>query len=353
MSRRIASIVVTCCLSLACTPPAQRRTRALELADLAVAAGDSARAEAELRRFLAYAPRDVPVATRLASLLDRRGRSREAAQLFTSLPDDVVMDAASREVLAAVLIHDRQLRRGAEVLAALEAEGVAEAEIVDELVRALARRGGNPAAERAMPARWRHRLVEMLVAAGSTDPAAAAVLRLAADDPHRERLRDAVLERVLTAGSVELLRRHPGLLEGAQTPAVLLASHQMLVADSRWGAAQEIEKRFLDRYGDHPQRCDILLAMTRRLLVTGTPEAALERADEALRLDPRRSDVLVAKALALRLMDRDRDARAVLEMVLDVDPDNPTARRLVDGDSATSRERVQLLLTTDLATPGP
>jgi len=67
----------------------------------------------------------------------------------------------------------------------------------------------------------------------------------------------------------------------------------------------------------------------------GRPEEALRALDRAVELDPKRADLRVARARALRATDRQREAKREFQRVLDLDPTSAEARgglRLLHGE---------------------
>jgi tetratricopeptide (TPR) repeat protein len=341
------------CIATACSSPEQRRQLALQEADTAVAAGDLDRAVAALREHLRFAPNDLTVRTRLALLLEQQSRSCQALELLTSLPDHVALDLPARQALGRLLLGCRCFERCALVLVALEREAALAPEVKQELLREVARDKHGSAQEvaRLVPAAWVRQLVLLCLSSGQLGEAIACLAQLPSDDPDRVDLTGQVLRHAYENDLLGKIEHKPELLEPGETPWQLLAHHQLLLRRNQWAPAIAIEQTFAERYPDHPQRYEILLAMARRAVRTGRYTLGLERADEAIRLNPDRTDALVVKGRALQSLGRNRQARLIFEQVLDTQPDHPVALRMV-ADERSEPSSIDLHLTATRTTSG-
>jgi tetratricopeptide (TPR) repeat protein len=330
---------------VACSSPEQRREQALHAAEQAIATGDLGQAETRLREHLRYAPGDMAVRTRLAQLLEQQSRCREALPLLSSLPAGVEPDLAARQTLGQLLLSCRRFTRCAPVLVALEAEGALQPGRKQELLRAVARDSSAPEVARLVPAAWSHELVLLCLQAGRLDEAINCIDQLAPDDPERIGLTDQVLRHAVQNNQLGSLEHSPELYQQGATPWQLLAHHRVLLKRDRWTSAIAVEQAFVKRYPDHPQRYEILLAMARRAVSTGHYLVGLERADEAIQLDPGRSAALVVKGRALQGLGRDQEARQAFELVLDLQPDHPVAQRMLEERAGNSTVDLQFTAT--------
>jgi tetratricopeptide (TPR) repeat protein len=339
------------CMAAACSSPEQRREQALREAEQAVAIGELGQAETGLREHLRYAPGDITVRTRLAQLLEQQGRSCEALPLLGSLPAGVEPDLPARQALGQLLLSCRRFTRCAPVLVALEAEGALQPGRKEELLRAVARDRSAPEVARLVPASWSHELVLLCLQAGKLEEAIGCIEQLPIDDPERIGLTDQVLRHAVQNNQLKPLEHSPELYQQGATPWQLLAHHRVLLKRDQWTSAIAIEQAFVERYPEHPQRYEILLAMARRAVATGHYLIGLERADEAIQLDPGRCAALVVKGRALQGIGRDQEARQVFELVLDLQSDHPVAQRMLE--EKTDGSTIDLHLTaTRAATSG-
>lgn len=313
----------------ACASPTARQAAALESADAALAAGDPERAAQVLKAAHGYDPRDLRIVTRWAAILVDQGAGHHAVEVLAAVPGDVTLDLPARQVLARALIAAGWLERAIPVLAALERQGEADPPVLAAWFERAARSTFEPGP--SLPVAWLPRLINGMVQAERLAAAAAALARLPADHPAHPELVDALLARAVARDERQVLTDLLAGYEGPETAWSLLARHRLLTARGAAGEAAEIEKRFLDRFPDHPWRYDILLARARRAVRQGQPAAGLAHAEEAVALDPLRPEAFVERGLALHALGDLVAAEAAFELALGLDPTNAIASRQLTG----------------------
>ncbi|MEM9593138.1 MAG: tetratricopeptide repeat protein [Acidobacteriota bacterium] len=340
-----AVLLTAALLTCGCASPEARRQGAFARADAALAAGDANRAAAILGAQLAYDPRDVSTAGRLAALWLDEGRPLDAVAALEAVPADTDPGPEVRALMARARLGAGQGKRAAALFAQLDGRFGVEPQELDRLLELLACRPETWPPK--PPATWTRRLLDHQLRAGCLDAAVELWRRgLPADAPPSggpapEALLDRLLRRLVLAGEVELLLRLPERGAPPETPWKLLARHHLLLQRGAEGEAKRVEDRFLDRFPDHPQRFRVLLVSARREIRAGRFGAGLERAQEAAALEPSRVGPLIEQALALDGLGRPREADRVLEQALALEPNSPALQRLTDprrkGGSAAGR----------------
>ncbi len=343
--RQWATVTILVVVVCGCPSPASRRRAALARVDLVLATGDLDRAESELREYLRFAPRDVAARTRLAALLESRGRASEALGELESLPDSVALDLAARQLLGRLLLARGDLLRCAPVLVGLEFDLALDDELRQRLLTAAATSSCPATVARLVPANWQRQLVRRCLASDHFEQAIVCLGMLPVDDPQRPELIDEVVSTALERDELALLRQHGELLDPADSPAKLVARHRLLLVNARWAEAAAVEQLFLERYPDRPERCGILLSMARRLVRSGRSEEGLEVANEALLLNPMLVDAMSEKGRALVALGREDEAKRVYETILELRPNDPVARRILEPPENESSGSLELRLS--------
>jgi tetratricopeptide (TPR) repeat protein len=266
----------------------------------------------------------------------------------------VVLDLPARQALGRLLLDCRCFERCALVLAGLEREGALAPELKLELLREVARDEHSSALDvaRLVPIAWVCQLVPLCLSSGQLSEAVACLELLREDDPARAGLTDQVLRHAVENDLLGKIEHRPELFQSGETPWQLLVHHRLLLRRNQWAPAVAIEQTFVERYPDHPQRYEILLAMARRAVRTGHHQVGLSRADEAIQLHPDRTEAMVVKGRALQGLGRHRQARLVFEQVLDVQPDHPVALRIMAADDQSEPSSIDLRLTATRTTTG-
>lgn len=320
------SIVLTC---LACADHEGQRRARLARAEAAELAGDLDGAVQALEQGLAADPRDRVLRLALAEHWMRRGRPGSARSVLEGMPSDVSPDEGHLRLLAQLALVDAPLVAAIRALARLDERGDLEPEARDALLDRWITAGAKPSLLARLPARLRVRAVERILevdASARRAPEAWAVL--VAGEPEGERLLDALLARALRSHAQPAWEPFEERLRAASTPRSLLMVHRVLIERGDWAEAEQVERTFLRRHGDHPERYTLVLTRARRESRSGSAEEGLRLAREAGRLRPDRADALVEETIALRALGRTEDARRALHEALLVEPDDPLARRL-------------------------
>jgi hypothetical protein len=189
-------------LVLACSSPDLRREQAIERAAKSIGTGDMVTAETEIAAYLSFAPNDIEARVRLAQVMASQGLQVEALSLVTDLPPGLSLDVHGRSLLGRLLVDDRQLRRCAPILVALEHDGVLEPDLKRSFLEAVARR--DPAdLLSSLPGSWLRDLVPHCLRFGNLDHAIECLARVPVDDPLREAVVDSVLANALERGQLD------------------------------------------------------------------------------------------------------------------------------------------------------
>lgn len=80
----------------------------------------------------------------------------------------------------------------------------------------------------------------------------------------------------------------------------------------------------------------------------GRPSEALQALDRAVELDPKRSDIHLARARALRVLDSQNEARLEFNRTLDLDPTNAEGRAGLTSLRGELRHELRMGVNTDL-----
>lgn len=324
--------------TLGCTSGEQRRRSVLEAADALLARGDRTGAVTALEGLLVRDPRDVAAVVRLAELDLEAGRYGRALDRLRSLPGDVPRPAAYFEALREAQVYAGPLEPA---LSLLLASADRPEEIEPDLVTTLIDRSIDQPWRNlpALPQAWRVRRAERLMHAGHLDEAREEMRRLPAD-AESARLLEVLIQAAMERDALAFLRATEELNREPATPWKLLARHRLLMERGDEGEAAQLEQRFLRRFPGHPRRYDVLVSRARRENRSGSPEAALRLADEALRLRPSKVEPLMEKSLALRELGRGAESEAALELVLALEPGNRLATLLLErGDEKRRLDR--------------
>lgn len=351
------ALTLLACVWISCTSADERRARTVELADELLARGDRAAAVAALESFLDYDPRDLAVTVRLAQLDletsdagDASGALRALARL-ESLPAGALAGGGTEDyfdTLVRARVYAGRIEQALPMLIARPETAQAHPELWQALIYRSAQLPQLVLPD--LPARWRARRVDQLIQTGRLGPALdqwRLLPKVEEDEENREdtATRAQLLERILQASwarnELDHLRNSEGMAEEVTaeppTPWKLLVRHRLLLDRHEEGEAAEVERRFLRRYPGHPQRFEVLMSLLRRENRRGHPDEALRLADEAVSLRPSDVGPMFEKALALRRLGRDDQARAQLELVLAQEPHHEAARLLLHRDDETRR----------------
>jgi len=343
----VVALLMIIIVPVACTPAGRRRQQVIQRSDRFVAAGDLERAERTLTQYLRFAPKDVVVTTRLAKLLEQEGRHAVAAHLLSSLPDQVQLDVSARLVLGRSLLRCHSLDRCVPMLVALHREGALPPELAEEVVSTLATSSSLETLAPKLPADWLRRMVERCLQADAVRNALLAFRALPAADPHATVLCDMILRHALERNQFAAVAASPELFVDGTRLWQLLAEHRLYLTTRQWELASRIGEELLERFPETPFRYDILLGMARTAVQTGDYEAGISLADDAIRLNPGRTEALIEKGRALQGLGKVAEAQQIFAMVLDLDPDHPIGRRFKEAQAAPS---VELHLSTKGAT---
>ncbi len=323
MRWRRGAWLVPALFCIACVSPEVRQQRSLAAAEEALRTGQTDRAASLLAGSLSFDPRDVEARQRLAALELERGLPVEAYRVLRGLPGDVVPGDDFRRLQAEVLMAIGDWARALPLVSALDQQGVAEAELVDEMLRGVAR--WNHGVD--LPQPWLGRLFEILVEERSLIAALATVERL--EEPARSRALDTWYREAVDCACVLELDL-PELEDEPLTPWKLLIHHRRLVARGAGGKAAEVERDFLGRFPEHPERFRFLLSRARRQNRLGHHEEGLAAALEAASLEPERAGPQVEKGLALAALGRREEALLAFELALAIDPSHRVAQRFFE-----------------------
>ena len=319
-------------LFTACSSPAERRERVFAQVATALDSGDPGRALAILEATLAHDPRDAAIRAQMAEIKLDLGQAASALQTLEALPGDVIAQPEYTRLLARAMVAGRRPWQALPLVLALERQGKAEPELVNKLLRQLARSGE---VEVDLPPTWRRRLFRRELAENRTAVALGSWRRLPEEDPQRAEFFDLLLEKALRQENDTLLVDLPELRELPASPFKLLARHRLAVIRGTVGAVAQIEEEFLEHFPDHPERYSMLLGTARRKVRGGQPAAGLELARSAAALAPERPEPLVEQGLALSILERPKEARQVFELVLAISPHNPVARQFLAKKQGT------------------
>ncbi|MCP4896177.1 MAG: tetratricopeptide repeat protein [bacterium] len=331
----VAAVLVGCLF--ACGSPEVRKEAAVEKAAEAIRIGDLVSAEAEIKAYLQFAPRDIDARTRLAKLLSDQGLNHEALRLITTLPAGTELDESSRLLLGRLLLSDNQLRRCGPLLVALERDAALEPGLKAGFLEAVA--NYDPVMFiPSLPASWLKALIPLYLQNGCLSRSIVCLADVPIDDPGREALIDAILAHAMEHGELQEAKR-AGLIDTADTPRKLIVNHRLLLLNNQWELAAEVERQFIRTFSAHPLRYEILLAMAQRAIHSGHHEEGLDIANQAVELHPNSSKALLQKARALESLNRRDEALHTFQMILDLEPGHPIASREVHREQLGEKER--------------
>jgi tetratricopeptide (TPR) repeat protein len=205
---------------------------------------------------------------------------------------------------------------------------------IQEQIERLARTGARP---RRLAAAWND-LARLQWESGEYEPSLASLRRaLNENAEHPERLLSLAralvqLKRDDEAGRAfgELLKRWP------RSARILVEAASLEVRRERYEQAQALLLRALDR---NRRDGSALTGLSTVSLAQGRAEAALDYAQRAIAVQPRRPEPYRNAALALMRLNRTDDARDWLARGLDANPHHPELRRLADSLKAGPRSR--------------
>ncbi|WP_237216763.1 glycosyltransferase, partial [Falsiroseomonas oryziterrae] len=135
-------------------------------------------------------------------------------------------------------------------------------------------------------------------------------------------------------------------MDGAETPAAILARADRLRDGGDWTAAEPHYRAYLALRPDHAA---IHVQLGHAVKAGGDAEAALVHYRRAATLDPADPDPLLQEGHALRLLGRGAEAAQLFSRALALDPASPQARRGI----ALSRHRLEPPSDAPLAPPHP
>lgn len=320
---RLSSVLLVSLLWGACVSPTERRSHTLQAAEQAVRSGRSDRAVALLENILSFDPRDLEARRRMVALeLDRNNHGR-AYLALQGLPGDVEPDRAFRQLEARVLVAIGDWSRALPLMIALDQQGAADLELIEDLLQGLS--GWDPGVE--LPTDWSRQLFAIQLAGDQLSEAARTARRL--PEPARLQALDALFEAVYFC-DCSLGDDLPELEEEPTSAWKMLIRHRWLLARGAGGRAAALERDFLARFSDHPERFPIVLSKARREIRQGNPAMGLESARQAAALEPTRVEPVVEKGLALIALDRRPEAIEAFDLALAIDPANPVGRRFVE-----------------------
>ena len=315
--------ILTAVFCFACVSPEERQQRSLAAVEEALRVGQMDRAASLLESSLSFDPRDVDARRRLAALELERNRPGQAHRVLSGLPGDVESDDEYRRLEAEVLVAIRDWHRALPLISALDRQGAVDEELVDEMLTGVGR--WNPEVD--LPQRWLGRLFEIQVEDRSLINALATAKRL--EGPARSRALDLWYREAVDCTCVLELDL-PELEAEPITPWKLLVRHRRLLARGAGGKAAEVERRFLARFPEHPERFRFLLSRARRQNRLGNHEEGLAVALEAASLEPERVGPQVERGLALAALGRRDEALLAFELALAIDPSHRVAQRFFD-----------------------
>lgn len=307
------------------------RDQALARAEQALAAGDTAGAQAILRRVLAYDPRDTEARLALAETLTRRGDDRQVLRLISELPADTSLSPELLHARARALLAIGDQRRALPDLIELERLGLTKPSEISALVDQLLLRDIRPRLLDRLPTAWMRPLAEALVDHQRYGEAVDALRRLPTEDRGRQRIAERLMEIALAGSQAALTALEP-LLDGVDGDAASLLRYRQHLRQGRRVAARAEEERFLSLFPDSPLRVEIVLKRARQALWRGDLEAALDLADEATALTEEPGDAVVLKGLALRGLGRTDESNRLFSLVLAFDPTHRIAREALESE---------------------
>ena len=318
----------------ACTSVDERRRSVIARAEQLLALGEVERAVTVLEAFRDFDPRDVETTLRLAEIrLDQR-RACDALGLLDALAPDAGSSVPSHRAddrrtvaLARALAGCGSWQRAAPVLVALHRRGTVPEDALETWLSTQAAAGGF-AAPVELPVAWRVRLTEKLIRHRQLEPAIESRRMLPPGHPEGRVLLEKILQAAVNGARIEVLRTLEEKDAPPETPWKLLARHRLLTEAGLEDEAALLERRFSERFPDHPRRFDMLLSLARREMRSGRPEEGLELARRASALRPTRIEPLLEQALALDSLGRRREARRALAAVLGMQPGHAAALQL-------------------------
>ncbi|HEV8266908.1 MAG TPA: tetratricopeptide repeat protein, partial [Thermoanaerobaculia bacterium] len=228
MRRSLFAPLLALAVATGCASPSERRREAFAQSDAALKTGRAGDAVAVLTEYLSYAPRDLAASVRLAAAYESLGRPGDARGALLSVPPDTsTADPSYRRELALAGIRLGDLTGAAALLAALDAEGIAEPGLVEEWIAALVAKEGDAEAEKRAPAEWRLRAVDRLRKDKKLAPALSVLSRVAPETPGRGDRLDSLLGAILESNALDEISRFSELLEPTETARQMIARHRL------------------------------------------------------------------------------------------------------------------------------